>query len=84
MKAIAYNGNNKPLSIEDLPIPEPGPGQLLLKVGACGICGSDLHACQASLAPEGNVFGHEFSGEVVAMGEGVGEDWQVGDRVRAL
>jgi len=84
MKAIAYNGNDKPLSVENLPIPEPGPGQLLLKVGACGICGSDLHAYQASLAPEGNVFGHEFSGEVVAMGEGVGEDWQVGDRATAL
>lgn len=84
MKAVAYNGNDKPLSVEDLPIPEPGPGQLLLKVGACGICGSDLHAYQATLAPEGNVFGHEFSGEVAALGEGVGEDWQVGDRATAL
>lgn len=84
MKAIAYNGNSNPLSVEDLPIPEPGPGELLLKVNACGICGSDLHAYQASIVPEGNVFGHEFSGEVAALGEGVGDEWQVGDRATAL
>jgi (R,R)-butanediol dehydrogenase/meso-butanediol dehydrogenase/diacetyl reductase len=55
----------------------------LLKVAACGICGSDLHAYQAALSPEGNVFGHEFSGEVAAVGEGV-TDWQVGDRAISL
>lgn len=84
MKAVVYHGNTSPLSVEEMPVPEPGPGQLLLRVGACGICGSDLHAYQASLAPEGNVFGHEFSGEVVALGEGIAEDWQVGDRATAL
>ena len=84
MKAVAYQGNDKPLSLLDLPIPEPAPGQLLLKVGACGICGSDLHAYQVSMSPEGNVFGHEFAGEVIAIGEGVEGDWQVGDRAIAL
>jgi (R,R)-butanediol dehydrogenase/meso-butanediol dehydrogenase/diacetyl reductase len=84
MKAVTFQGNDKPLSVEELPVPEPGPGQLLLKVKACGICGSDLHAYQAVLAPQGNAFGHEFSGEVAAVGEGVGHEWQVGDRATAL
>jgi len=84
MKALAFAGTDLPLAIQDLPIPEPGPGQLLLKVSACGICGSDLHAYQTALVPEGNVFGHEFSGEVAAIGADVGEDWQVGDRAIAL
>lgn len=84
MKAVTFEGAGKTLALRDIPIPEAGPGQLLLKVAACGICGSDLHAYQASLAPEGNVFGHEFAGEVVAIGEGVEGDWQVGDRAIAL
>ena len=83
MKAVAFEGADKALAIHDIPMPEPGPGQLLLKVAACGICGSDLHAYQAALSPEGNVFGHEFSGEVAAVGEGV-TDWQVGDRAVSL
>jgi len=84
MKAVAFAGADLPLTLQELPIPKPGPGQLLLKVSACGICGSDLHAYQTSLIPEGNVFGHEFSGEVAAIGADVDEDWQVGDRAIAL
>jgi (R,R)-butanediol dehydrogenase/meso-butanediol dehydrogenase/diacetyl reductase len=85
MKAIVYRGNDKPLSMEDVPPPEPGPGQLLLKVAACGICGSDLHAYQSGLlfAPEVSP-GHEFSGEILAVGEGTSTAWQVGDRVTSL
>jgi (R,R)-butanediol dehydrogenase / meso-butanediol dehydrogenase / diacetyl reductase len=84
MKAVTYEGADKLMSVKDLPVPEPGPGELLLKVAACGICGSDLHAYQASLVAEGNAFGHEFAGEVTAVGEGVGNQWQVGDRATAL
>ena len=80
MKAITFAGADQALVLQDLPMPEPGPGQLLLKVSACGICGSDLHAYQIGLVPEGNVFGHEFSGEVVAVGAGAGDEWQPGDR----
>lgn len=83
MKAVTFEGAGKALAVRDIPTPEPGPGQLLLKVAACGICGSDLHAYQISLPPEGNAFGHEFSGEVAAVGEGV-MDWNVGDRATAL
>jgi (R,R)-butanediol dehydrogenase/meso-butanediol dehydrogenase/diacetyl reductase len=85
MKAIVYRGNDKPLSLEEVSPPEPGPGQLLVKVAACGICGSDLHAYQSGLmfAPEVTP-GHEFSGEVLAVGEGTSSSWRVGDRVTSL
>lgn len=83
MKALTYQSPDQQLMIAEMPLPEPEAGQLLLKVRACGICGSDLHAYQAGIVPEGMVFGHEFSGEVAAVGEGVA-DWQIGDRATAL
>jgi len=84
MQVVTFEGNGKALVLGDLPEPEPGHGQLLLKVAACGICGSDLHAYQAGFPALGVVFGHEFAGEVVAIGEGVADDWQVGDHVISL
>lgn len=84
MKAIVYRGNDRALSLEDVPPPEPGPGQLLVKVAACGICGSDLHAYQSGMLPPDIIMGHEFSGEIVAVGEGSSTAWQVGDRVTSL
>jgi (R,R)-butanediol dehydrogenase/meso-butanediol dehydrogenase/diacetyl reductase len=83
MKAVIFEGSETALAVHDIPMPKPGPGQLLLKVAACGICGSDLHAYQVSLPPEGIAFGHEFSGEVAAIGDGV-TDWNLGDRATAL
>src|SRR5690606_11347742 len=64
-----------------LPDPAPGPGELLLRVRACGICGSDLKA--VANMPVGLVMGHEFAGEVVARGAGV-EGWRDGTAVSAL
>jgi (R,R)-butanediol dehydrogenase/meso-butanediol dehydrogenase/diacetyl reductase len=84
MRAVTFEGTDKKLGLVDIPIPEAGPGQLLLKVAACGICGSDLHAYQAQFSPPGTVFGHEFAGEIVAVGDQVDGDWQVGDRAIAL
>jgi (R,R)-butanediol dehydrogenase/meso-butanediol dehydrogenase/diacetyl reductase len=84
MRAIVYRGNDQVLSLEEVSPPEPGPGQLLIKVAACGICGSDLHAYQANIFAPEVIPGHEFSGEVIAVGEGVSSSWQVGDRVTAL
>ncbi|MEP5765885.1 MAG: alcohol dehydrogenase catalytic domain-containing protein [Halieaceae bacterium] len=84
MKAIVFEGSDKPLALRELAVPVPGPGQLLLKVSACGICGSDLHAYKTSLTEENIVFGHEFSGSVEAIGDGAIGDWKVGDRVIAL
>lgn len=83
MKAAVYKGAQLPLQIEDAPMPSAEPGGLVFKVGACGICASDLHAAEVGLCPDGVVFGHEYAGEVVAVGEGVA-DWNVGDRMVAL
>lgn len=51
--------------------PEPGPGQVRVKVRACGICGSDLHMLPSPALPAGAILGHEFSGVVDTVGEGV-------------
>ena len=69
------------LAVEEVPRPEPEPGELLLRVRDCGICGSDLHA--AHTLPPGTVMGHEFAGEVAALGSGV-SGWDVGEPVVAL
>jgi (R,R)-butanediol dehydrogenase/meso-butanediol dehydrogenase/diacetyl reductase len=71
------------LQIEAAPRPCAEPGGLVFKVGACGICASDLHAAETGLCPEGVVFGHEYAGEVVEVGAGV-SGWEVGDRMVAL
>ena len=64
------------------PDPVPGPGEVLVKVRACGICGSDIHGMDGRSGRRQMpiVMGHEAAGEIVALGEGV-TDWQVGERV---
>ena len=79
MKAAVYQGSQQ-LIIEDIPIPEPGPGEILVKVGYSAICGTDVHAFLYDIAPPGAVMGHEFSGSVVAIGSGVNR-WKIGDRL---
>ena len=66
----------------DLPVPRPGPGELLVRVRACGVCRTDLHLADLELAPRAprRVPGHEAVGEVVGLGDGV-EGWRPGDRV---
>ncbi len=61
-----------PLRLVERAVPEPGPGQLLLKVRACGVCRTDLHLAEGDLAPHGPDVtpGHEIVGEVVATGSG--------------
>ena len=81
MKKVVMQGTDEPLVFTEGKRPEPGKNQLLLKVKACGICGSDLHWVQLGLAKPGTVLGHEFSGEVVSVGEGAKADWKPGDRV---
>jgi L-iditol 2-dehydrogenase len=70
--------------IQDVPIPSPGPDEVLLKVSHCGVCGSDLHVFLNHRGSEGFperfTFGHEFSGTVENTGPGVSQ-WQAGDRV---
>jgi (R,R)-butanediol dehydrogenase/meso-butanediol dehydrogenase/diacetyl reductase len=72
------------LVVVDCPVPEPGPGQALIEVSYCGICGSDLHFREVpELFPAGTVPGHEFSGRIVCVGDGV-RGWSAGDRVCVL
>ncbi len=83
MKAAVFQGLGEPLAIADLPLPQAGPGEIVLRVHYCGICGSDLHATQAGvfLVPNGTVLGHEFAGEVVESGSAA---WKPGDMVTAV
>src|SRR2546430_10910587 len=67
------------VSVEERPTPTAGPGELLLEVSHCGICGSDLHFLLEWGGRSGAIEGHEFSGTVVGVGEGV-DGWRGGDR----
>jgi propanol-preferring alcohol dehydrogenase len=83
MKAAIVKAFGKPLVIEDVPIPVPGPGELLVKVKACGVCHTDLHAASGDwpvkpLPPF--IPGHEAAGVVAALGPGV-TDFKIGDAV---
>ena len=79
MRAAVYKGKQE-LVIEDLPLPEPGAGEILVKVSHSAICGTDVHAFLYDIAPPGTVMGHEFSGTVAAVGPGV-TMWKEGDRI---
>ena len=71
--------NNRDVRIEEMPVPQIGSGELLVRVEACGICGSDvMEWYRLDRAPL--VLGHEIGGQVVAVGEGV-ERYKEGDRV---
>jgi threonine dehydrogenase-like Zn-dependent dehydrogenase len=67
------------VSVEERPTPAVRPGEILLEVSHCGICGSDLHFILEWGVMRPGIEGHEYSGTVVAVGEGV-DDWKVGDR----
>ena len=86
MKAAIFHEAGKPLIIGEVASPDPGPHELVLKVQACGICGSDLHCTEHGpfVLPGNTVMGHEFSGEVVGLGTQVAGRFAEGDRVTAL
>jgi L-iditol 2-dehydrogenase len=69
MKAAVYYGKED-LRLEEIPVPEPGPGEMLLRVDACGICPTDLKKIQKGLLPGPRVFGHETAGTVAQLGRG--------------
>ena len=85
MRAAVMQGLHKPLVIETMPDPTPGAGELVVKVGRCGICGSDLHMTEDPVYGKGagDVLGHEFAGEVVALGKGT-EGVAMGDLVSVI
>jgi 2-desacetyl-2-hydroxyethyl bacteriochlorophyllide A dehydrogenase len=83
MKAARFYKVGKPLKIDLIPIPELGPGDALVNVKACGICGSDIHIVYEEVTPTAYspiTLGHEPSGVITALGSEV-EGWKVGERV---
>ena len=79
MKAAVYDGAYD-IQIKDVPEPTCGPTEVLVKPKFVGICGSDLSAWEYGLYGPDTILGHEFAGEIVAVGESV-TDWKVEDRV---
>lgn len=79
MRAAVYHRQGE-LDLEDRPVPELGPRDVLLEVSHCGICGSDIHFVLEGWGQPGSVEGHEWSGRVVAVGHEVTR-WAVGDEV---
>ena len=82
MRAAMFNGPGRPITIETLAEPQPGPDELLVRVCRCGICGSDVSMSSGGPAslPLGR-FGHEWAGEILEVGRDVGND---GARIAAL
>jgi 2-desacetyl-2-hydroxyethyl bacteriochlorophyllide A dehydrogenase len=78
MSAAVYTGDGK-IAVQQVPAPEPGPGEVLVEVAECGICGSDLHMVLDRYAKPGAILGHEWSGIVAAAPDDSG--WTPGDRV---
>ena len=70
MKAAVIRGTQK-IVVEDIPTPEPGPNQVLVKIRYSALCGSDVHRFQYGMANAGSVLGHEYIGEVVQTGRDV-------------
>lgn len=81
VRAAVLTAVNAPLVVADIELPEPGPGQVRVRLAAAGVCHSDLSLSNGTLRqPVPAVLGHEGAGTVVAVGEGVGHV-VVGDRV---
>lgn len=83
MRAAVFHGNGEGLVVEEWPTPEPGAGEILVDVAGCGVCHTDLHYLDhgtPTFKPPPVVLGHEVSGTVAALGEGV-EGFAEGDRV---
>ncbi len=66
--------------VEEVPVPEVADGEVLIKVAACGICGTDIKKIYQAYVPPPQILGHEVAGTVVATGRGVTK-WKFGDRV---
>ncbi len=82
MQAMVLEAPGRPLVLKELPVPAPGPGQVLVKVHACGVCRTDLHILDGELAHPKLplIIGHEIVGTVIAVGSQV-EKFNLGERV---
>lgn len=85
MRAAVVQGLHRPLAIESIPDPTPKDGEVVVKVGRCGICGSDLHMTSdpAFGVQAGDVLGHEFAGEVIGLGRNA-QGLRIGDLVSVI
>jgi (R,R)-butanediol dehydrogenase/meso-butanediol dehydrogenase/diacetyl reductase len=81
VRAAVLTGDHA-FEVTEVPDPVPGPGELVLRVSACGICGSDLKMFKSMSA--GSILGHEFCGEIAAIGSQVSGSWREGDLVAAM
>jgi len=83
MKAARFYEVGEPLRIDRIPVPKLGPGDVLVEIKACGICGSDVHIVYEGVTPTAYTpmtLGHEPSGIIFGIGSEV-KDWKIGDRV---
>lgn len=82
MKAALFKAPGEPLSLEEVPTPQPGPDEALLRVAACGVCHTDLHYIDHGVPTFKKpplILGHEISGTVAQLGSPA-EGWKEGDR----
>src|SRR3954452_17847943 len=82
MRAARFDSATRALEVEQVPVPMPGPGEVVVRVKACGICLSDVHLIDGSLPSDLPVVtpGHEAAGVIAAIGPGV-PYWQPGTHV---
>ena len=81
MKVATWRGGNE-FTVDVVPDPEPGVGEVLLEVDTCGICGTDVHITQGLFPGEPpTVLGHEWSGRIVDVGPGVDIVSRIGQEV---
>ncbi|WP_081894777.1 alcohol dehydrogenase catalytic domain-containing protein [Ruegeria halocynthiae] len=84
MKSARCHGVGQALVVEEVPVPTPGPGQVLVKLESCGVCHSDLHLRDDGGLPDELyplVVGHEGIGRIAALGEGARADLSIGMRI---
>ena len=82
MRAGVYRGSGQVVT-EDVPVPKISEGEVLIRVAACGICGTDVKKVQHALVHPPQILGHEIAGTIVAVGRGVTR-WKAGDRVTSF
>ena len=82
MQAGVYREKGQ-VRVEEVPVPEVGDGEVLIKVAACGICGTDIKKIFQGYVNPPQILGHELAGTVVALGRGVSK-WNLGDRVMSF
>jgi threonine dehydrogenase-like Zn-dependent dehydrogenase len=86
MLAGRLNMETRKFAVREVPVPSPGPGQVLIRVRAAGVCLSDVHLIDGSLTPRflrvpEVTLGHEVAGEIESLGADVPDPWRPGDRV---